>query len=77
MRRHNAKYHHRYHNDKLEHATEIQNSPDESHSKMRRTSMEMQMCFLCEKVESESELRYAMTMQLNERLNESRNPNDG
>lgn len=40
--------------------------------------MEMQKCFLCEKVEPESELRQAMTIQLSERLNEcTRNLNDG
>ena len=86
LRRHNSKYHHRcrnmFSNYKLERAAkraaEIQNSPDESHSKLRRTSMEMQKCFLCEKVEPESELRQAITMHLNERPKEyARNLNDG
>lgn len=40
--------------------------------KVRRTSTEMQKCFLCEKVERESELRQAMTMQLNERLSDGK-----
>ena len=41
-------------------------------------SIEVQLCFLCEKMEPTSELRQAMTMQLNQRLNEcARNLNDG
>lgn len=67
---------------KLERATktaaEIQNDPGEGYSKMRRTSMEVQRCFLCEKIQPKSKLRQAMTMQLNERLNEcAHNLNDG
>lgn len=86
LRRNNAKYHHKcrlmFNNCKLERATkratEIQNNPGESRAKVRRSSMEMQHCFLCEKKEPTSELRQAMTMQLNERLNEcARNLNDG
>lgn len=86
LRRNSAKYHQTcrlmFNNSKLERATkraaEIQNSPDETRTKMRRTSMEMEQCFLCEKKEPTSELRQAMTMQLNERLNEcARNLNDG
>ncbi len=68
-------------NCKLERATKraagIQNDPV-GHSKMRRTSIEVQQCFLCEKMEPTSELRQAMTMQLNQRLNEcAPNLNDG
>lgn len=86
LRRNSAKYHQTcrlmFNNSKLQRATkraaEIQNSPDETCTKMRRTSMEMEKCFLCEKKEPTSELRQAMTMQLNERLNEcARNLNDG
>ena len=45
---------------------------------MHRTTLEVQQCFLCEKMEPVSKLRQAMTMQLNDRLNEcARNLNDG
>ena len=69
-------------NSKLERArkraAEIQNDPGEGQSKLRRTSIEVQQCFLCEKKEPVSEVRQAMTMQLNERLNECAcNLNDG
>ncbi len=38
----------------------------------------VQRCYLCEKMEPTSELRQAMTMQLNERLNEcTRKLDDG
>ena len=86
LRRNSAKYHQNcrkmFDSYKLERATkraaEIQNDPGEGHSKMRRTSMEVQRCFLCEKIQPKSKLRQAMTMQLNERLNEcARNLNDG
>ena len=68
-------------NCKLERATkraaEIQSDPGEGHAKMG-ASIEVQLCFLCEKMEPTSELRQAMTMQLNQRLNEcARNLNDG
>ena len=45
---------------------------------MGRTSMEVQRRFLCDNIQPKSKLRQAMTMQLNERLNEcARNLNDG
>ena len=86
LRRNRAKYHQTcrlmFNNSKLERAAkravEIQNSLHETRTKMRRTSMEIEQCFLCEKREPSSELRQAMTMQLNERLNEcAHNLNDG
>jgi hypothetical protein len=47
-------------------------------SKVRRTSIEGHVCFLCEKENPTSELRQAMTMQLDKRLNEcARNLNGG
>ena len=78
LRKNGAKYHHNcrlmFSNCKLERATkraaEIQSDPGEGHAKIRRASIEVQLCFLCEKMEPTSELRQAMTMQLNERLNE-------
>ena len=58
-------------------AAEIQNVSGEGRSKMQRTSIEVQQC-LCEKMEPTSNLRQAMTMQLNERLNKcAHNLNDG
>ena len=86
LRRNNAKYHRScrlmFSNSKLDHArkraADIQNDPGEGHSKMHRTTLEVQQCFLCEKMEPVSKLRQAMTMQLNDRLNEcARNLNDG
>ena len=86
LRRNSAKYHQNcrqmFSNCKLERATkraaEIQNDPGEGHSKMRRTIIKVQLCFLCEKMEPTSELRQAMTMQLNEKLNNCTcNLNDG
>ena len=58
-------------------AVETQNNPDESHKKVWKTGMEMQKCFLGKKVETESELWQAMTMQLNVRLNEYARSLDG
>ena len=86
LRQNNAKYHpncrQMFSNCKLERArkraAQIQNDSGEGHSKKRRTTFEVQKCFLCEKIEPQSELRQAMTMQLNERLNEcAHNLNDG
>ncbi len=85
LRRNSAKYHQNcrqmFSNCKLERATKraagIQNDPV-GHSKMQRTSIEVQQRFFCEKMEPTSELRQAMTMQLNQRLNEcAPNLNDG
>ena len=54
------------------------NNAGEGYSKMRRTVLQVQKCFLCEMMEPMSELRQAMTMQLNDRVNEcARNLNDG
>ena len=86
LRQNNAKYHpncrQMFSNCKLERArkraAQIQNDSGEGHSKKRRTTFEVQKCFLCEKIEPQSELRQAMTVQLNERLNEcAHNLNDG
>ncbi|KAL0198142.1 hypothetical protein M9458_006682, partial [Cirrhinus mrigala] len=86
LRRNGAMYHQNcrkmFSNYKLKRATkraaETQNDPGEGHQKIRRASTEVQQCFLCEKMEPTSEMRQAMTMQLNERLNEcARNLNDG
>lgn len=86
LRNNNAKYHRTcrllFNNYKLERANKrsstIQSDPGEGPSKMRRTSLEVKKCFLCEKLEPVAELRQAMTMQLNERINEcAKNLNDG
>ena len=86
LRQNSAKYHQNcrkmFDSYKLQCATkraaEIQNDTGEGHSKMRRTSMEVQWCFFCDNIQPKSKLRQAMTMQLNERLNEcARNLNDG
>lgn len=78
LRKNNAKYHQSCHslfsNSKLERAekrpADKQNDISERQSKVRRTTLMPQHCFLCDKVEPASELRQAMTMQLNDRLNE-------
>ena len=59
-------------------ATSSKISSDDRQSKVRRTSMTGHVCFLCEKENPTSELRQAMTMQLDKRLNEcARNLNNG
>lgn len=59
LRRNSAKYH----NCKLERArkraAEMQKDPGEGHSEVRRTSFEVEKCFLRE---PQSELQQAMTM---------------
>lgn len=64
-----------FNNSKLERArkraADIQSDPGEGHSKMHRSTLQVPQCFL-------NELQQAMTMQLNDRLNEcARNLNDG
>ena len=45
--------------------------------KIKRRSIELRHCFLCEKMEPVSEIRHAMTENLNKRLNEcAHNLND-
>ena len=48
------------------------NQPDEGHIKIRRTNLEGRESwyFSCEKESPASEIRQAMTMQLNERVND-------
>ena len=56
------------------------NQPDEGHIKIRRTSLEGResWCSLCEKESPASEIKQAMTIQLNERVNDcARLLNDG
>ena len=88
LRKNNAKYHQScrlmFNNTKLEWArkrkSNMSNTSAQDSSKVRRTSTERSSieCFLCEKVSPESDLRHAMTMQLNKRLNEcAKNLNDG
>lgn len=77
LKRNNASYHQScelmFHNSKLEwekkRTADIQNDPEERHSKMHRSCLGMQQCFflffcVCEKMESVSELRQAMALQL-------------
>ena len=73
-----------FNNSNLERArkrtSSTNNQPDEGHIKIRRTSLEGResWCFLCEKESPASEIRQAMTMQLNERVNDcARLLNDG
>lgn len=87
LRVNNAKYHQScrlsFSNSKLERARKrsaATNISDDAHSvptKKRRGSLEDKVCFLCEKEAPISELRHAMTMDLDKRLNEcARNLND-
>ena len=86
LRKNNAKYHQScrlsFSNSKLERARKrsATNISDDAHSvptKRRRSSLEDKVCFLCEKEAPKSELRHAMTMDLDKRLNEcARNLND-
>ena len=86
LRKNNAKYHKNcyqlFNNSKLERAkkrqseTDVQNIEDEN-KKIKRRSIELQHCFLCEKMEPVSEIRHAMTENINKRLNEcAHNLND-
>jgi hypothetical protein len=50
-------------------ATSSKISSDDRQSKVRRTSMAGHVCFLCDKENPTSELRQAMTMQLDKRFN--------
>ena len=75
LRRNKAKYHQScqlmFNNTKLERArkriSSTNNQPDQGHIKIRRTR-EL-WCFLCEKESPATEIRQAMTMLLNERVN--------
>ena len=70
-------------NPKLERARKrvasAEGTSDESRSKVRRSSLQPQQCFLCdEDVASAPDKRVGMTMTLNDRLKEcARNLNDG
>ena len=86
LRRNQAKYHQScrllLNNTKLQRAQKRKASSDSptdgSRLKVRRASLDCQQCFLCEKQEPKSELRKAMTMELDQKLNEcARNLNDG
>ena len=83
LRQNNAKYHQScrlmFINSKIERArSSSTRNTDEIPSKSRRMSIENQVCFLCEKEAPVSELRRAMTMELDQQLNEcARNLNDG
>ena len=83
----NANYHQScrlsFCNSKLERArnrSAAKNISDDAHSlptKRRRDSLEDKVCFLCEKEAPKSELRHAMMMDLDKRLNKcARNLND-
>ncbi|CAC5383957.1 unnamed protein product [Mytilus coruscus] len=85
LRRNNAKYYQNCRlllkNTKLDRARKRSAisviSPDDRQRKIRRTSIECRVCFLCNKENPTSELRQAMTKQLDKRLNEcAQNPND-
>ena len=85
LRKNNAKYHQScrllFSNSKLERASKRvarSSRKSEIREKSRRLSIDTQMCFLCEKKDPLQDLRQAMTMQLDKRLNEcARNLNDG
>ena len=88
LKRNKAKYHQScrlmFNSTKLERARKRMSSADSSSeersSKIQRTKIDPKqlVCFLCEKEAQVSELRQAMTMQLNHRLNEcARNLNNG
>ena len=86
LRRNHATYHQSclllFNNTKLQRAQKRKASSDSptdgSRSKIRRASLNCQQCFLCEEQEPKSELRKAMTIELDQRLNEcARNLNDG
>lgn len=83
LRKNDAKYHQScrlmFNNTKLERARRRTEraQPEECQARLRRTTLEKNMCFICEKEASSSELRQVMTMNLNNRLNEcARNLND-
>ena len=62
-----------FNNTKLERARKRRaesGQPVERQTKLRRTSLEGQTCFTCDKEAPSSELRQIMTMNLNNRLNE-------
>ncbi|CAC5358542.1 unnamed protein product [Mytilus coruscus] len=86
LRRNNAKYHQNYRllfdNTKLDRTRKrsaiSRISLDDRQSKARRTSIECRASFLCDKKNPTAELRQAMTMQLDKKLNGcARNRNDG
>ncbi|KAJ8386023.1 hypothetical protein AAFF_G00178440 [Aldrovandia affinis] len=85
LRRNKAQYHQScrlmFNNTKLERARKRRAEsaqPVECQTKLRRTSLEGQMCFICDKEAPSSELRQVMTMNLNNRLNEcAQTLNDG
>ena len=77
LRRNKAQYHQScrlmFNNTKLERARKRRAEsaqPVECQTKLRRTSLEGQTCFICDKEALSSELRQVMTMNLNNRLNE-------
>lgn len=77
LRRNKAQYHHScrlmFNNTKLERARKRRAEcaqPVECQTKLRRTSLEGQTCFICDKEAPSSELRQVMMMNLNNRLNE-------
>ncbi|KAJ8379036.1 hypothetical protein AAFF_G00232050 [Aldrovandia affinis] len=85
LRRNKAQYHQScrlmFNNTKLERARKRRAEsaqPVECQTKLRRTSLEGQTCFICDKEAPSSELRQVMTMNLNNRLNEcAQTLNDG
>lgn len=83
LRRNQAKYHYncrlRFNNTKLLRAQKQQSDAqcsetDEGQTKHRRTMMQKslddQVCFFCDNISPESDLRQVMTLQLNDRLHE-------
>jgi len=85
LRRNKAQYHQScrlmFNNTKLERARKRRAEsaqPVECQTKLRRTSLEGQTCFICDKEAPSSKLRQVMTMNLNNRLNEcAQTLNDG
>ncbi|KAJ8387355.1 hypothetical protein AAFF_G00157320 [Aldrovandia affinis] len=85
LKRNKAQYHQScrlmFNNTKLERARKRRAEsaqPVECQTKLRRTSLEGQTCFICDKEAPSSELRQVMTMNLNNRLNEcAQTLNDG
>ena len=85
LRRNQAKYHQScrllFNNTKLQRAPKKKassDSPTDGSRSIRRASLNCQQCFYAKKQEPKSELRKAMTIELDQRLNEcALNLNDG
>ncbi|KAJ3591197.1 hypothetical protein NHX12_009144 [Muraenolepis orangiensis] len=85
LRRNKAQYHQscrlKFNNTKLERATKRRAESAQQaqcQTKLRRTSLKSQTCFICDEEAPSSELRQVMTMNLNKRVSEcAQTLNDG